>query len=100
MRKSVLPQNDTTLRDATDEKFKVGDVWEYETRKGEEKSTVTILKVENSPEPGAIVHIAVDKVKAGQLPRWPIAVFRSAYAFCSASARRKCDEESRDWATV
>ena len=59
----VLPQKDTTLQDATDEKFKVGDVWEYATRKGEENSTVTILKVENSPELGVIVHIGVDKVK-------------------------------------
>lgn len=59
----VLPQKDTTLRAASDEKFKVGDVWEYETRKGEEKSTVTIVKVEKSPELGLIVHVAVDKVK-------------------------------------
>src|SRR5207253_9546976 len=48
----VLPQKDTTLQGATDEKFKIGDVWEYETRKGEEKSTVTILKVEISRELG------------------------------------------------
>jgi hypothetical protein len=59
----VLPQKDTTLQDATDEKFKVGDVWEYTTRKGEEYSRVTIVKVENSPELGLIVHVAVDKVK-------------------------------------
>src|SRR4029077_19953041 len=59
----VLPQKDTALRDATDDKFKVGDVWEYETRKGEEKSAVTILKVDSSPELGVIVHIAVEKVK-------------------------------------
>lgn len=59
----VLPQKDTTLLEATDEKFKVGDAWEYVTREGEEKSTLTILKVESSPELGVIVHIAVDKVK-------------------------------------
>jgi hypothetical protein len=59
----VLPQKDTTLQSATDEKFKVGDVWEYETRKGEEKSTVTILKVDISPELGVIVHVAVYKIK-------------------------------------
>lgn len=58
----VLPQKNTTLQDATDDKFKVGDVWEYETRKGEEKSTVTILKVDNSPELGVIVHVAVERV--------------------------------------
>jgi len=47
----------------SDEKFKVGDVWEYETRKGEEKSNITILKVEDSPELGVIVHIAVERIK-------------------------------------
>lgn len=37
----VLPKNDVTLNQATDEKFRVGDVWEYQTRKGEERSRVT-----------------------------------------------------------
>jgi hypothetical protein len=60
---AVLPQKDTTLRGATDEKFRVGDVWEYQTREGEEKSTLTIVKVDLPPELGVIVHIAVDKVK-------------------------------------
>ena len=41
----VMPQKDTTLQDATDERFKVGDVWAYSTREGEEESTLTILKV-------------------------------------------------------
>ncbi len=58
----VLPQRDTTLSAATDEKFKVGDEWEYRTRKSEEKSTLTILKVESSPELGVIVHVAVNKI--------------------------------------
>jgi hypothetical protein len=53
----------TTLRDATDEKFKVGDVWEYETRQGEERSAIRILKVDSSPELAVIVNIAVEKVK-------------------------------------
>jgi hypothetical protein len=59
----VLPQRDTTLSAATDEKFKVGDEWEYRTRKSEEKSTLTILKVESSPELGIIVHVAVNKIR-------------------------------------
>jgi hypothetical protein len=59
----VLPQKDTVLSAALDEKFKAGDEWEYRTRKGEEKSTLTILKVENSPELGVIVHVAVNKIK-------------------------------------
>jgi len=59
----VVPQKDTTLSAATDEKFKVGDEWAYRTRKSEEKSTVTVLKVESSPELGVIVHVAVNKIR-------------------------------------
>jgi hypothetical protein len=59
----VLPQKDTTLSETTDEKFKVGDEWEYQTRTGEEKSTLIILKVESSPELGVIVHVAVNAIR-------------------------------------
>jgi len=59
----VLPQKDTTLSGATDEKFKVGDEWEYRTRKSEEKSTLTILRVESSPELSVVVHVAVNKIR-------------------------------------
>jgi len=59
----VLPQKDTTLQETTDEKFKVGDEWEYRTRKSEEKSTLIILKVESSPELGVIVHVGVNKIR-------------------------------------
>jgi hypothetical protein len=58
----VLPKKDTTLQDVTDSKFKPGDIWEYVTRAGEEESTLTILKVENSPELGIIVHIGVERI--------------------------------------
>jgi hypothetical protein len=59
----ILPKKDVSLRDATDAKFKVGDVWEYTTRQGEEKSTLTILKIDDSPELGLIIHIAVERIK-------------------------------------
>jgi hypothetical protein len=59
----VVPKKDPTLQDATDTKFKPGDVWQYATREGEEQSTLTVLKVDNSPELGVIVHIGVDRVK-------------------------------------
>jgi len=58
----VLPKKDVTLKQATDEKFRVGDVWEYQTRKGEERSRVTILRIDDSPEIGTIIHIGVDNV--------------------------------------
>lgn len=59
----VLPKKDVRLKQSTDEKFRVGDVWEYQTRKGEEHSRITILRVDESPELGTIVHIGVDNVR-------------------------------------
>jgi hypothetical protein len=59
----ILPKNDVALKETTDEKFRVGDVWEYHTRKGEKHSRITILKVDESPELGTIVHTGVDKVR-------------------------------------
>jgi hypothetical protein len=58
----VLPKKDVTLKESTDAKFRAGDVWEYQTRKGEEHSRITILRVDDSPELGTIVHIGVDKI--------------------------------------
>jgi len=59
----ILPKNDVALKETTDEKFRVGDVWEYQTRKGEKHSRITILRLDESPELGTIVHIGVDKVR-------------------------------------
>jgi hypothetical protein len=59
----VVPKKDATLQDATDAKFKPGDVWQYATREGEDQSTLSILNVDNSPELGVIVHIGVERVK-------------------------------------
>jgi hypothetical protein len=58
----VAPKKDISLKQTTDEKFRVGDVWEYQTRKGEERSRATILRIDDSPELGIIVHIAVDNL--------------------------------------
>jgi len=46
----------------TDSKFVPGEVWQYKTRAGEEASTLTILRVENAPKLGTIVHVRVDGV--------------------------------------
>jgi hypothetical protein len=59
----ILPKKDVTLKESTDEKFRVGDVWEYQTRKGEKHSRITILRVDESPELGTIVHVGVDNVR-------------------------------------
>ena len=58
----ALPKRDVSLKDATDPKFRVGDVWEYKTRPAEERSRLIVVKVDNSPEFGIIVHIAVDNL--------------------------------------
>ena len=58
----VMPKKDVTLKQTTDEKFRVGDVWEYQTRRGEERSRITILRIDESPELGTIVHIGLDNV--------------------------------------
>ena len=42
--------------------YKVGQVWTYKTRKGEENSYLTILKIEDYPKAGVAIHIAIDKL--------------------------------------
>ena len=46
-----------------DDKYKVGQIWEYETRKGEEKSTLTIVGVEKHKRLGTIINIYVGGLK-------------------------------------
>ncbi len=53
----------TTPNPATDSKFRPGQVWEYKTRPGEEKSFLTILRIESLPKIGTIIHIRVDRVR-------------------------------------
>lgn len=40
--------------------LKVGDIWAYKNRPGEDGSTLTILKIESYPKLGKVVHIRVD----------------------------------------
>src|SRR5438045_535657 len=58
----VLPKNDTRLSDASDPKFHVGALWEYKTRSGEESSRLIVVKIDQSPELGIVVHVAVDNL--------------------------------------
>lgn len=46
-----------------DDKFKAGQVWNYNTRSGEENSTITILKVEKYEKDGIVIHIYVNRLK-------------------------------------
>lgn len=59
----ILPKKDFSLKQVSDPKFRVGDVWAYRTRPGESESRLTILRIDESPELGIIVHLAVDKIK-------------------------------------
>jgi len=45
------------------EKFKVGQVWKYETRINEENSTLQILKIEKVKNQESIVHIYISGLK-------------------------------------
>jgi len=52
----VKPKSDFSLKDRSDAKFHVGDVWSYKTRSSEDNSRVTIVKIDESPELGVIIH--------------------------------------------
>ena|ERR1700722_1293578 len=60
-----LAQNKTCAspEPSKNSKFKPGQVWQYKTRSGEEKSSITILKVESVPKIGTIVHVRVENVR-------------------------------------
>jgi hypothetical protein len=51
------------LTDIEDSKYQVGQVWKYKARPEEPNSTFTVLKVENWPKTGTIVHVRVDDVR-------------------------------------
>ncbi|MDQ0592784.1 hypothetical protein QFZ37_001153 [Chryseobacterium ginsenosidimutans] len=44
-------------------KYKVGQEWNYKTRKGEENSTLKILKIEEYPKIGKVIHISIGGLK-------------------------------------
>lgn len=49
--------------DFQDDKFKVGQIWDYQNRTGEENSKITILKVEKYHEKEIVIHIYVNGLK-------------------------------------
>lgn len=46
-----------------DDKFKVGQIWDYQNRTGEENSKITILKVEKYYGKEIVIHIYVNGLK-------------------------------------
>jgi len=47
----------------TDNKFEVGQIWNYRTRDGEENSTIQIVKIEKYENHEAFIHISVNGLK-------------------------------------
>jgi hypothetical protein len=56
-------QTEDTLKEVQDTKYKPGQVWSYKARPDEQKSTITILRVDETPKAKRIVHIRVDHVQ-------------------------------------
>lgn len=54
---------ESMLKDTTESKYKVGQVWSYKTRPAEKDSTFVVLKVEAHPKVGNIVHVALRDLK-------------------------------------
>jgi hypothetical protein len=46
-----------------DPKFEPGQVWHYQTRPHEGRSTITVLRIESLPNLGVLVHIRVDNIR-------------------------------------
>ena len=104
------PKDDgNVLREYTGSVFQPGQVWRYNTRPGEEASTLEVLKVESHPKAGIIVHIAVDSVrvrmpsgenthKLGHLPLAEDALRRSVTTKVrDGTATERGTEGYREW---
>ncbi|MDQ1855630.1 hypothetical protein [Chryseobacterium sp. WLY505] len=48
---------------AKKDQYRVGQQWNYKTRPTEKNSTLTILKIEEYPETGKVIHISVSGLK-------------------------------------
>ena len=60
---TFLKAQESELKDTTDSKYKVGQKWSYKTRPNEGDSYFIVVKVENHPKLGNIVHIALRNLK-------------------------------------
>lgn len=59
---SVFSQ-DTPQKEPANSKYKVGQQWSYSARSGEEKSYLMIVKIDDDPKLGRIIHIALRGLK-------------------------------------
>jgi hypothetical protein len=65
------------LVDIDTARYHVGQTWKYQTRPGEEGSTLTVVKVESSPKTGVIVHISLRGLRV-KSPGAPTGITREA----------------------
>lgn len=54
---------DLPQKEPAESKYKVGQKWSYNARAGEEKSYLIIVKIDNDPRLGRIIHIALGDLK-------------------------------------
>ena len=59
----LVSGQDPPQKEPADPKYKVGQQWSYTARPGEEKSYLIIVKIDNDPKLGRIVHIALRGLK-------------------------------------
>ncbi len=50
-----------------DDKYKIGQVWNYETRQDEVNSSLTIVSIDNDKEEGVIVGVHLSNIKFSRL---------------------------------
>ena len=55
----LVSGQDIKQQGPADSKYKVGQKWSYSARPGEEKSYLIIVKIDNDPKLGRIIHIAL-----------------------------------------
>ena len=64
---------DGAQKEPADSKYKVGQQWSYSARPGEEKSYLIIVKIDNDPKLGRIIHIALRGLKMKN-PHSPVGI--------------------------
>lgn len=85
------------------ETLEVGDIWSYHTRPGESASTLTILKIEQYPDLGQVVHIRIDGIhlvnplKGNQISAIPHLPFRASAVQQSVTQRVGHAEQIADF---
>ena len=89
------------LVETTRSAFRPGQVWSYRTRPGDDSSTVVVLRVEEAPTLGVIVHVAVEGLDIRN-PKAPDGRITRAQhlPFAEAAVKRSVVNKLRDDAPI